>query len=82
MIGQPALTNYQQAKALLEKHRGAQVGATIDRGGPIADAIATCAFEGQPHWDYQDVLERIEQLRTFTMSVGHWLGRFHPGPAK
>jgi hypothetical protein len=73
----PAVSDYDQARALLDKHRGMQVGIAIDHAGAIGDAIATCAFEGQQHWEYHDVLERIERLRTFTMTVGHWLGRYH-----
>lgn len=76
-LQRPPASAYDQAKQLLEQHRRAKVGAALERGGPVAEAIAECAFAAKADWEFQEVCARLEQLGESTMSVGHWLGRYH-----
>lgn len=78
MIIQQPKSEYDQARELLENHRRVTVGAALERGGPVADALAELAFAGETHWTYQEAKARLEQLQQSTMPVGQWLGRHHP----
>lgn len=73
----PPKTGYQLAKELLDRHRRMTVGDALQRGGPVADAIAELAFAARTDWTYEEAVERLEQLQQSTMPVGQWLGRHH-----
>lgn len=77
MILQQPKSEYELAKELLDRHRRITVGAALERGGPVADAIAELAFSGQTDWTYEEAIARLEQLQQSTIPVGRWLGRHH-----
>src|SRR5690606_28952550 len=43
-------TAYEQARELLERHRRMTVGAAVERGGDVGEAVAELAFAGKSEW--------------------------------
>lgn len=70
---------YDQARELLEQHRRLTVGAALERGGAVGEAVAELAFAGKSEWTLEEVEARLEQLFESTMKIGTWIGRYHTG---